>query len=173
MRTLTVRKGSGTNYIPGWHKLTISNAKYGDFNGAKFLDVWFDSYPENFTMRVYEKVGTDGEAFAIGQVFRFANAGITDGLDGPDGNVVVKIDDDTGNLKGKHLNVLFHKDGDYTRALKQCAPTCFKNIIEEFHENDVEYWKGRAEKYYTDYVLNKSNGTTSTVSETETEDIPF
>ena len=62
MRTLTVRKGSGTNYIPGWHKLTISNAKYGDFNGAKFLDVWFDNYPENFTMRVYEKVGTDGEA---------------------------------------------------------------------------------------------------------------
>ena len=173
MRTLTVRKGSGTNYIPGWHNLTISNAKYGDYNGAKFLDVWFDTYPENFTMRVYEKVGTDGEEFAIGQVFRFANAGITDGLDGPDGNVVVKIDDDTGNLKGRQLNVFFHKDGDYTRALKQCAPTEFKNVIEEFHENDVEYWKSRAERYYTDYVLNKTNGSTAEVAETETEDIPF
>ena len=174
MRTLTVRKGTGTNYSTGWHTLTISNAKYGDYNGAKFLDVWFDSYPENFTMRVYEKVGTDGEEFAIGQVFRFANAGITDGLDGPDGNMVVKIDDEAVNLKDHELNVFFHKDGEYTRALKQCAPTEFKNVIEEFHQNDVEYWKGRAEKYYTDYVLNKTNGATSTVTATEnTEEIPF
>ena len=47
MRTLTVRKGTGTNYATGWHTLTISNAKYGDYNGAKFMDVWFDNYPEN------------------------------------------------------------------------------------------------------------------------------
>ena len=175
MRTLTVRKGSGTNYMTGWHTLTVSNAKYGDYNGAKILDVRFDSYPENFTMRVYEKTGKDGEEFAIGQVFRFANAGITDGLDGPDGNIVVKIDDDTSQLKDKELNVFFHKDGEYTRALKQCAPTCFKNIIEEFNEADVEYWKGRAEKFYTDYVLNKTNGTTTTEhsATTETADIPF
>ena len=178
MRTLTVRKGSGTNYTTGWHTLTISNAKYGDYNGSKFLDIWFDTYPENFTMRVYEKMGKDGEEFAIGQVFRFANAGITDGLDGPDGNVVVKIDDDTSHLKGKHINVYFHKDGEYTRALRQCAPTEFKNIIEEFTESDVEYWKSRAEKFYTDYVKNSSNGTTSTFSETndtqpQTADIPF
>ena len=175
MRTLTVKKGSGTNYTTGWHTLTISNAKYGDYDGTKFLDVWFDGYSEHFTMRVYEKVGKDGEEFAIGQVFRFANAGITDGLDGPDGNVVVKIDDDTGNLKTKELNVFFHKDGDYTRALKQCAPTEFKNVIEEFHEGDVEYWKGRAEKYYTDYVLNSSNGeaVTNGTPVTSDEDIPF
>jgi hypothetical protein len=174
MRTLTVRKGSGTNYITGWHTLTVSNAKYGDFNGTKFLDVWFEGYPENFTMRVYEAKSPDGEEFAIGQIFRFANAGITDGLDGPDGNVVVKIDDDTGHLTGKELNVYFHKDGDYTRALKQCAPVCFKNIIEEFNEHDVEYWKGRAEKYYTDYVLNKTNGATPVATtERETADIPF
>ena len=96
-------------------------------------------------------------------------------MDGPDGNIVVKIDDDTGHLKGKELNVYFHKDGEYTRALKQCAPTCFKNIIEEFNENDVEYWKGRAEKFYTDYVLNKTNGTTVTEDSTETAtaDLPF
>ena len=178
MRTLTVRKGSGVNYGTGWHALTISNAKYGDFEGNKFLDVWFDGYSENFTMRVYEKKSANGEEFAIGQVFRFANAGITDGLDGPDGNVVVKIDDTTGNLVGKDLNVFFHKDGEYSRALKQCAPTCFKNLIEEFTEADVEYWKGRAEKYYTDYVQNKENGvstpsTHSTTTSHETADIPF
>ena len=177
MRTLTVKKGSGSNYATGWHTLTISNAKYGDYEGNKFLDVWFDGYGENFTMRVYEKIGKDGEEFAIGQVFRFANAGITDGLDGPDGNVVVKIDDYTSNLKDRKLNVFFHKDGEYTRALKQCAPTEFKNIIEEFHTGDVEYWQARAEKYYTDYVLNKENGTTLDVtgnhSTAETAEIPF
>jgi len=177
MRTLTVKKGSGTNYTTGWHVLTISNAIYGDWEGKKFLDVWFDGYSEHFTMRVYEKIGKDGEEFAIGQVFRFANAGITDGLDGPDGNVVVKIDDDTGQLKGKQINVFFHKDGEYTRALKQCAPTTFKNIIEEFTESDVEYWKSRAERFYTDYVQNSSNGTT-TFSESDdtqatSETIPF
>ena len=177
MRTLTVRKGSGTNYKTGWHLLTISNAKYGDYEGNKFLDVWFDGHPENFNARIYEKV-TNGEEWAIGQVFRFANAGITDGLEGPDGNTVVKIDDDTGHLKGKQLNVFFHKDGEYTRALKQCAPTVFKNIIEEFNESDVEYWQGRAEKYFTDYVLNKENGVTApttngTTDTHETADIPF
>ena len=174
MRTLTVRKGSGNQYVTGWHTLAISNAKYGDYEGNKFLDVWFDGYSEHFTMRVYEKIGKDGEEFAIGQVFRFADAGITDGLDGPDGNMVVKIDDDTGHLVDKQLNVYFHKDGEYTRALKQCAPTEFKNIIEEFTEDDVAYWKTRAEKYYTDYVHNSSNGTTiNTTTDTTTADIPF
>ncbi len=176
MRTLTVKKGGGSDYATGWHTLTISDAKYGDWEGKKFLDVWFSGYPENFTMRVYEKKNKDGEEFAIGQVFRFANAGITDGLDGPDGNVVVKIDDDVSNLKGHQLNVYFYKEGEFSRALKQVAPTTFENIIETFNDNDVEYWKSRAEQYYVDYVRDSAgsvttstNGTTST----ETADIPF
>ena len=168
MRNLTIKKGSGTNWATGWHTLTISKATYGDYNGTKFLDIFFNDYPDNFNMRVYEKKGKDGEEFAIGQIFRFANAGISDGLDGPDGNVVVKIDDDSGNLVGKSLNVFFYKDGDYTRALKQCAPTPFKNIIEEFTDTDVDYWKGRSEKYYVDYVQNSSNGTISTGQAQET-----
>ena len=173
MRTLTVKKGSGTNYTTGWHTLTISNAKYGDYDGNKFLDVWFDGYPEHFTMRVYEKKGPDGEEFAIGQVFRFTNAGITDGLDGPDGNVVVKIDDDANHLRGKEVNVYFHKDGEYTRALKQCAPIPFKNIIEEFTEGDVEYWKGRAERYYQDFVLKNTDDTTTTSAPKNLDVVPF
>lgn len=177
MRTLTVKKGTGTDYATGWHELTISNAKYGEWEGKKFLDVWFEGYSENFNMRIYEKVGKDGEEFAIGQVFRFANAGITDGLDGPDGNIVVKIDDSSEHLKGKTLNIFFYKEGEYTRALKQCAPTVFKNIIEEFTESNVEYWKGRAEKYYHDYVANTSNGSTSFAESSDTqttgETIPF
>ncbi len=174
MRTLTVRKGSGTDYTHGWHTLTVSNATYGDWEGKKYLDVFFEDYPENFNMRVYEQKGKDGDEFAIGQIFRFANAGITDGLDGPDGNVVVKIDDDTKQLTGKTLNVYFHKDGKYTRALKQVAPTEFENIIEKFTENDVNYWKKRAEQYYTEYVRKPGAEAPSTNgTATETADLPF
>jgi len=173
MRTLTVRKG-GTDFTTGWHTLTVSDAKYGDWEGKRYLDVFFDGYPENFNMRVYEQKSKNGEEFAIGQLFRFANAGITDGLDGPDGNIVVKIDDDTSHLKGKHLNVFFHKDGEYTRALKQVAPVEFENVIEKFTENDVSYWKKRAEQYYTEYVSKHNADTTlSTNGTTETADIPF
>ena len=172
MRTLTVRKG-GTDFTTGWHTLTVSDAKYGDWEGKRYLDVYFDGYPENFNMRVYEQKSKDGEEFAIGQLFRFANAGITDGLDGPDGNIIVKIDDDTSHLKGKHLNVFFHKDGEYTRALKQVAPVEFENVVEKFTENDVSYWKKRAEQYYTEYVAKNGADTPSTNGTAETADIPF
>ena len=178
MRTLTVRKG-GSNFSVGWHTLTVLKAKYGTYNELKFLDVWFKDYPENFTMRVYEKRNHDGEEFAIGNVFRFANAGISDALDGPDGNVVIKIDDSVETLEGKQLNVYFHKEGEYSRALKQVAPTVFKNIVEEFTESDVEFWKGRAEKYYIDYVKNSTNGatassiTTAKASNSSAEEVPF
>ena len=46
-RTLTVRKSKGDNpYSPGWHKVTVSHAKYGEWNGTKFLDVCFEDYSD-------------------------------------------------------------------------------------------------------------------------------
>ena len=182
MRTLTVRKGGGKgNFSAGWHVLTISGAKYGsgEFNDVtkKHIDVTFKDYPENFNLRVYEQKNDTGEEWAIGQLFRFANAGITDAMEGPE-NMVIKFDDSSECLIGKQINVFFHKDGEYYRALKQIAPVVFENAVESFNESDVEYWKGRAETYYTDYVQNKTNGTTvvtsdGTTKEMATEDIPF
>ena len=84
-------------------------------------------------------------------LFRFANAGISGGLDGANGSVVMKIDDDANNLRGKEINVYFYKKGQYTEVYRDISPTVFKNDVEEFRENDVEYWKGRAEKNYRDY----------------------
>ena len=166
MRTLTVRKGGGKgNFSAGWHVLTISGARYGsgEFDGKtkKHIDVHFKDYPENFNLRVYEQTNKDGEEWAIGQLFRFANAGISDAMEGPE-NMVIKFDDSSDCLVGKQINVFFHKDGEYYRALKQIAPVVFENAVEAFNENDVEYWKSRAETYYTDYVQNKTNGTTVT-----------
>ena len=65
---------------------------------------------------------------------------------------MIKIDDSADALAGCKLNGYFYKDGEYSRCLKQFAPTVFKNEVEEFSENDVLYWKGRAEAYYTEYV---------------------
>lgn len=154
-RTMTVNKGGGgANYGEGWKTLTISRGAYGVFNDAKYLDVWFEGYPENFNARIYAKT-SNGEEWAIGQVFRFANAGITGGLEGTDGKMVIKMDDNPLHLAGKQVNVFMYKDGKYSRILKQFAPTAFTNVAETFSDDDVSYWKSRAEKYFNEYVKPK------------------
>jgi hypothetical protein len=178
-RTMTINKGTGggTDYTPGWKELTISKADYGDYNGTKYLDVSFKGYPDNFTARIYTALDKNGEEFAIGQVFRFANAGITGGLEGPNGTKIMKMDDDPINLEGKIVNGYFYKDGKYSRVLKQFAPTVFENEVESFSEADVIYWKGRAENYYEKYVRKSGtsdfNSTPPVTTDTDSADIPF
>ena len=169
MRTMTLKKG-GTDFGPGWKTVTVKNAKYGDWEGKKFLDMTFDGYPDTLNARVYATVGKNGEEFAIGQVFRFANAGISGGLDGTDGSTVLKIDDNPDNLKGKRLNAYFYKDGQYSRILKQFAPTAFNNDLEIFNDSDVDYWKGRAVQYFNDYVAKRIDSSTESSKD---EDVPF
>ena len=179
MRTMTLKTG-GTDFGPGWKNVVVKNAKYGDWNGTKFLDLTFEGYPDTLNARVYATTGKNGEEFAIGQVFRFANAGISGGLEGPEGTKVMRIDDEPSNLRGSHLNAYFYKDGEYSKILKQFAPTVFHNDVEGFNENDVTYWKSKAEKYYHDYVLKGKHTASSNsqpVEEYETVDeadaIPF
>ena len=181
MRTLTVKQGGGSLWTPGWHELTVSTAKYGDYNGSKFIELGFKDYPENFTLRVYAKVGKDGEEFAIGNVFRFANAGINEVLEGTGGDKVVKLDDSAEQIVNKTLNVYFYKDGEYTRAYSSVAPTVFDNAIDTFTERDVEYWKSKAETRFQNYTPGSAstNGTTAdfntTPKATSTSDaeVPF
>ena len=188
MRTLTVKQG-GSSWATGWHTLTVSTAKYGTYNESKFLELGFKDYPDNFTLRIYAKVGTDGEEFVIGNVFRFANAGITEVLEGTGGDKVVKLDDSAKQMVGKQLNIFFYKDGDYTRAYSSVAPTVFENAIDTFTEKDVEFWKGKAETRFQNYTpgngtVNTENGVATegggvgvpvehTSTTTTTEDIPF
>jgi len=176
MRTLTVKQG-GSLWSTGWHTLTVTTAKYGDYNGSKFLELGFKDYPDNFTLRIYAKIGRDGEEFAIGNVFRFANAGITEVLEGTGGDKVVKLDDSTEQIVDKQLNVFFYKDGEYTRAYSSVAPTEFSNAMDTFTDNDVAYWKKKAETRFTNYT--PGNGTATTVHvptaevKEETADLPF
>tara|TARA_Y100000310_G_scaffold311586_1_gene358018 strand:+ start:56 stop:673 length:618 start_codon:yes stop_codon:yes gene_type:complete len=163
MKTMTIRKNSGSSIRPGWKTVTISRAKYETYEGNPVLDLWFEDLPENMNTRVYSKKGHNGEEFVIAQVFRFANAGLTESLTSANGDMVVQFDDTAENLVGHEINIYLHKDPKntkYNRVLRQFAPTVFKNDVESFDENDVEYWKGRAEDYYRDYIL-KTNGTTN------------
>ena len=164
MRTLTVKQG-GSSWSTGWHELTVSSAKYGTYNDSKFLELGFKDYPDNFTLRIYAKKGRDGEEFAIGNVFRFANAGITEVLEGTGGDKVVKLDDSAEQMIGKRLNILFYKDGEYTRAYSSVAPTIFENSIDTFTEKDVEFWKGKAETRFHNYTPASSNTNANGASE--------
>jgi len=168
MRTLTVRQG-GSDWATGWHELTISTAKYGTYNESKFLELGFEHYPENFTLRIYAKKGKDGEEFAIGNVYRFANAGITEVLEGTGGDKVVKIDDSAEQMVGTKLNILFYKEGEYTRAYSSVAPAEFSNAMDTFTDNDVAYWKKRAETRFAKYTPGNSTTTTVHVASPETE----
>ena len=176
-RTFTLpKKGSG-NWSEGWHTLTISKAEYGEWTGSKFIDVWFEGYPENFNMRMYAKIGKDGEEFAIGNLYRFANAGITDALESAEGETVIKMDDSAEALAGKVVNVMFYKDGKFNKILQNVAPVPFKNIVEEFTEKDVTYFKGKAEAFFAKWVEPKLKDepveTDEVAIETSTSDIPF
>ena len=174
MRTLTIKSGGTNNsYNEGWHELTVSSAEYKEWNGTKCLDVNFEDYPEHFNMRVYEKIGTDGEEFAIGNLFRFANAGITDALESANGETIIKMNDDAAELVGKTVNAYFYKDGKFTRALGQVAPIPFKNIVEEFTDKDVTYFKGRTELFFSKWVEPKLKDETHEETVTESSDVPF
>ena len=106
-------------------------------------------------LRVYAKENQNGEEFAIGKLFRFANAGITDALDDGEGNMIIKMDDSPDHLIGKDVNIFLYKDGEYSRVLKEIAPVPFKNVVEEFTDKDVDFWKGKALQYFDKYVKPK------------------
>jgi len=167
------KKGTGM-WNEGWHTLTINKAENGSLeNGSKYVDIWFEGYPENFNCRTYEKTGKDGEEFAIGNLFRFANAGITDALESATGETVIKMNDDPQELIGKSVNAYLYQDGKYKRVLGQVAPTPFKNIVEEFTDKDVTYFKGRTESFFSKWVEPKLKDEPYEESTKETSDIPF
>ena len=151
IRTVTVGSGSGADYEAGWKELTIKQAKYDNYNGKKFIDIWFDDYPENMNARVYETVNkTTHEEFRISNWFRFTNAGVQEVIDNGSGHPVVTYDDDPVNLNGMTINVLFHReqttDGEFARIWREPAPVVMETDKLSYTEKDVTYWKNRAER---------------------------
>ena len=64
MRTLKVKTGNaGTKFSSGWHTLEVVKAQYGDWNGTKYIDVWFKDYPESLNLPYLES------SFSVNTIF--------------------------------------------------------------------------------------------------------
>ena len=163
MLKLSVKEG--VDLPTGWNTMTISNATDGEYNGTRFIDLHFQGLPDTVKCRVWSaKNAETGEDFGIGNLFYYANAGLT--VDGEE----VTIDDNVRHLKGKMINVLFYtNDNGYTDAAQRVVPI----VREGFSESYVAKLKVKAEAW----VANRTNGTNGTASSTNgtatKEAVPF
>ena len=176
---ITVTKSSG-GYDEGWKTITISNATRGDYNGSKYVDLFFENYPETLKCRVWEARSGEGEEFQVANMVRYSNPTILDEMD-KDGTTAASLDDSPAGLKGKSLQVFFYKKANgYSEVSQKVAPaTPFQNIVDNFDESRIERIKQSAEAY-TKRKLEANGVQTDTTTETttkttdgNTDDIPW
>ena len=165
---LKLSVSEGGNYPTGWHKVIIAKATDGDFDGTRYIDLHFKDLPENLKCRVWSAVNsTTGEDFGIGNLFHFADAGVT-----TNGDDTVTIDDNAHHLHGKSLNVLFYEnDNGFTDAAQRVVPV----VRDGFSEGYVDKLKGRAETWVRNRVsgtvTNVTNGTKTPIVTSTTEEV--
>tara|TARA_R100001082_G_C4350468_1_gene154305 strand:+ start:172 stop:720 length:549 start_codon:yes stop_codon:yes gene_type:complete len=172
IRTITANKPSGFSLSPGWKEATISKAKYGDYNGNKYLDIYFDKHPEWFNIRVYEAKNTKTQQeFRICNWFRFSHTGIQEVLDNGEGSPIITYDDDASLLAGMSINIFYYEskyissNGEEKTAIRgwrDPAPIVSEGEHLTYTEQDVNSWKANAENSYRKWLETKqqsSNGT--------------
>ena len=145
---LTVKKSSDVGFEEGWQIVIISDAVYGDYNGSKYIDLFFEGYPESLKCRVWEARNQEGEEFSISNMIRYSNPDVLE-EESLDGETAATLDDSPAGLKGKGLQVLFYKkDNGYTEVFQKVAPANpFENIVVKFTESRIEKIKTSAEDY--------------------------
>ena len=172
IKTMSHNSG-GSAWSEGWHQLTIESAEYGDWNGKRFLDIWFKDYPKTFKLRVYEAHNKEPhEEFALAKFFKLANAGIIDMVKSPDGKEAIQYDDDEKGLIGKDINGYFYKEGEYMRVSDRIAPVAQQGAILSYSNDDVNFWKGVTEKHVSKRAENNTS-MTDTKTEGSEANIPF
>ena len=190
VKTMPVSSGTG-QYNVGWHDLLITKAEYGvwkrpDNTDRKYIDLWFDGYPNHMNLRMYEVVNKEtGEEFKIANLFRYANAGIIDVLNDPTGKKpIIQYDDDATNLVGKRIHAYFYKEqktgNEYGRIFDTVAPVEQEGDHITWTADQVFALKASAEKNFnrvhssdttTNGTLLKSTPITQT--STSSDDVPF
>ena len=170
---LTVTKSTGGGYDEGWKTITISNAKRGDFNGSKYVDLFFEGYPETLKCRVWEARNGEGEEFSVSNMVRYYNPTILDEMD-KDGTTAASLDDSPAGLKGKSLQVFFYKKANgYSEVAQKVAPAKpFENIVDNFTAERIERIKTSAEAYTKKRL--EANGEIKTeTTKTSTDEVPW
>ena len=152
IRTMSTNSGTGADYSIGWKELVIKKATYGDYNGKKYLDIWFEDYPDNKNCRTYETINKKTkEEFRISNWFRFSHTGIQEVLDNGNGKPIITYDDDASLLAGMPINVYFYDkysekdDRNYAQIWREPAPIVGEGEHLTFTDKDVAYWKKSAE----------------------------
>ena len=165
MGIVVTKSTGGGGYDEGWKTITVSEAKRGDFNGSKFIDLFFEGYPETMKCRVWEARNKDGEEFSVTNMVRYADPEILEEMD-KDGTTAASLDDSPTGLKGKSLQVLFYKKANgYSGISQKIAPAVpFQNIVDNFDDNRITRIKESAERYQA--KRNEANGV---ATETKTE----
>ena len=172
---IVVTKKEGGGYDEGWKTITVSEAKRGDFNGSKFIDLFFEGYPETVHCRVWEARNKEGEEFSVTNMVRYCNPTVLEEMD-KDGTAAASLDDSPAGLKGKSLQVLFYKKANgYSGISQKIAPAVpFQNIVDNFDENRIARIKQSAEAYQA--RRNEANGVVAETTETtegKSEDMPW
>ena len=166
---LTVKKSSDVGFEEGWQIVIISDAVYGDYNGSKYIDLFFEGYPESLKCRVWEARNQEGEEFSISNMIRYSNPDVLE-EESLDGETAATLDDSPAGLKGKGLQVLFYKkDNGYTEVFQKVAPANpFENIVDKFTESRIEKIKTAAEAYKAKRDAKASETTIDTAASSET-----
>ena len=162
---IVVTKKEGGGYDEGWKTIVISEATKGDFNGTKYIDLFFEGYPETVHCRIWETRNKDGEEFSVSNMVRYSNPTILEEMD-KDGTAAANLDDSPAGLKGKSLQVLFYKKANgYSEISQKVAPAKpFQNVVDTYDENRITRIKESAEKYQA--RKNEANGVVAETTET-------
>ena len=170
---IVVTKKEGGGYDEGWKTITISEAKRGDFNGSKFIDLFFEGYPETVHCRVWEARNKEGEEFSVTNMVRYCNPTVLEEMD-KDGTAAASLDDSPAGLKGKSLQVFFYKKANgYSEISPKVVPASpFKNIVDNIDEDSITRLKASAEAYIK--RRQEANGAIQTeTTETSTDEVPW
>ena len=161
---ITVTKSTGGGYDEGWKTVTISSATKGDYSGSKYIDLFFEGYPETLKCRVWEARSGEGEEFQIANMVRYSNPTVLDELD-KDGTTAASLDDSPAGLKGKSLQVFFYKkDNGYSEISPKVVPASpFTNIVDDITEERISRLKASAESYIK--RRQEANGVTTETTE--------
>jgi hypothetical protein len=164
MAIITVKKNNNNfaDYSVGWKTLKITSAERGmyDNGGSKYIDVFFEGYPENCKLRLHEKHNKrTKEEFNITRAFRYANAGIKEISEG-ESDYRVNIEIEPIHLVGTSLTCYFYKNKKgYSDISDNVLPGVpFKNEIEEWTSEQIEDSKDYVLKtYILPWIPNQDN----------------
>ena len=90
--SIILQKTKNNNYAEGWHNVTVSKAVKGAYGESKYIDLRFETFPDNLKCRVWEARNQEGQEFSVSNMIRYSNPTIIEEGE-VNGDTVVKVDD--------------------------------------------------------------------------------